>query len=130
MIVCAHNDREINPRNEKHGPKDDRRFQMLAGLAPPLKNVKKRRFRKVIRKRHCEAPEVEKELKRLLREDLDPSVINVEYELVDDPDYGAGKKGKSKDDSHQDIHELFNQLSSSDDGEFKKASNFIKYFRE
>ena len=70
MLVCCENEKDINPRNEVPGIKDERRFQLLAGLAPPLKNVKKRRFRKVIRKRHCEAPEVEKELKRLLREDL------------------------------------------------------------
>merc|ERR1712050_341625 len=105
MLICAENEREINPRNEVVGLKDDRRFQLLAGIAPPLKNVKKRRFRKVIRKRHCEAPEVEKELKRLLREDLD--AISVDYELIPDPEYQkSGKGGKSKDDSHQDIHDI------------------------
>ena len=71
MIVCAENEADINPRNTKYnGTKDARRFQLLGGLAPPLKNVKKRRFRKIIRKRHCEAPEVEKELKQLLRQDM------------------------------------------------------------
>jgi len=116
MLICAENEREINPRNEVVGLKDDRRFQLLAGIAPPLKNVKKRRFRKVIRKRHCEAPEVEKELKRLLREDLD--AISVDFELIPDPEYKKpGKGSKSKDDSHQDIHDIFDEVSSSDDDE-------------
>ena len=83
-----------------------------------MKNVKKRRFRKVIRKRHAEAPEVEKELKRLLREDLD--ALSSEWELVADPDYKKPTKGaKSKDDSHQDIQDIFNCLSSSDDGKIR-----------
>lgn len=116
MLVCAQTEKEINPRNEVLGVKDDRRFQLLAGLSNPLKNVKKRRFRKVIRKRHCEAPEVEKELKRLLREDLDAH--SVEYELVADPDFKKNGKGnKSKDDSQQDINDIFAGLSSSDDDE-------------
>lgn len=114
ILICAETDKDINPRNEVPGMKDDRRFQLLAGLGPPLKNVKKRRFRKVIRKRHCEAPEVEKELKRLLREDFE--AVSVDYELIPDPDYKmSGKGSKSKDDSHQDIHDIFNCLSSSDD---------------
>lgn len=70
ILICAEQEKDINPRNEIPGMKDDRRFQLLAGITPPLKNVKKSRFRKVIKKRHCEAPEVERELKRLLREDL------------------------------------------------------------
>ena len=71
MIICAESEGDINPRNKNnHGSKDPRRFQLFHGLTPPLKNVKKSRFRKIIRKRHCEAPEVEKELKRLLRDDM------------------------------------------------------------
>ena len=71
MIICAESEGDINPRNKNnHGSKDPRRFQLFQGLTPPLKNVKKSRFRKIIRKRHCEAPEVEKELKRLLRDDM------------------------------------------------------------
>jgi len=93
MIVCAESEADINPRNTKYnGTKDSRRFQLLGGLAPPLKNAKKRRFRKIIRKRHCEAPEVERELKQLLRADLES--ISVDFELVPDPDYEKKKNGK------------------------------------
>lgn len=139
ILICAESDKDINPRNEVPGMKDDRRFQLLAGLGPPLKNVKKRRFRKVIRKRHCEAPEVEKELKRLLREDFGKTLfyhmlfrktlynleaVSVDYELIPDPDYKmSGKGSKSKDDSHQDIHDIFNCLSSSDDGKLSEDCN-------
>jgi len=127
MLVCCENEKDINPRNEVPGIKDERRFQLLAGLAPPLKNVKKRRFRKVIRKRHCEAPEVEKELKRLLREDLE--ALSVDYELISDPDYKkSGKGNKPKDDSHQDIHDIFDEVSSdSDDDENEEKIDLAQH---
>jgi len=48
----------------------------LIAVTPPLKNVRKRRFRKTARKNKLlESPEVEKEVKRLIREDL--AAINV-----------------------------------------------------
>ena len=45
--------------------------QYISVVTPPLKNVRKRRFRKTARKNKLlESPEVEKEVKRLIREDL------------------------------------------------------------
>lgn len=37
------------------------------GLTPPMKNARKCRFRKTKKKKYMDAPEVEKELKRILR---------------------------------------------------------------
>jgi len=51
-------------------------YNTFSVVAPPLKNVRKRRFRKTARKNKLlESPEVEKEVKRLIREDL--AAINV-----------------------------------------------------
>lgn len=111
MLVCAEAEGDINPRNKKyHGSKDPRRFQMFHGLTPPLKNVKKSRFRKIIRKRHCEAPEVEKELKRLLRDDMDAETVD--FELVPDPEWE--KKSKSKN-ANAIIPDMTSSEDSNDD---------------
>lgn len=37
------------------------------GLTPPMKNARKCRFRKTKKKKYMDAPDVERELKRLLR---------------------------------------------------------------
>jgi len=113
ILICAEQEKDINPRNEIPGMKDDRRFQLLAGITPPLKNVKKSRFRKVIKKRHCEAPEVERELKRLLREDL--HATSVEHELVEDTEVKRSKGSKKED--QKDISDILPMLSSSEEEE-------------
>ncbi|CAO3702888.1 unnamed protein product [Rhizopus stolonifer] len=50
------------------------------GLTPPLKHVRKRRFRKKLSKRAIE--EVEREVERLL--EIDATAEDVQYEVVDD----------------------------------------------
>ncbi|KAI6243624.1 Transcription initiation factor TFIID subunit 7 [Aphelenchoides fujianensis] len=50
--------------------KREKVYQYPHGIAPPLKNVRKKRFRKTKKKKYMDAPEVEKEVKRLLRDDL------------------------------------------------------------
>jgi hypothetical protein len=115
MIILAENEGNINIRNKKYnGTKDSRRFQLLGGIAPPLKNVKKRRFRKIIRKRHCEAPEVEKELKKLLRDDQ--GALSVEFELVPDPEW---EKKKSKGNNNSIIPDMTSSESDNTDDEEK-----------
>lgn len=47
--------------------KREKLYQYPHGIVPPLKNVRKRRFRKTKKKKYMDAPEVEKEVKRLLR---------------------------------------------------------------
>ena len=59
-----------SPAKKKKDPnKVDRKFLYPHGIAPPLKNCRKRRFRKTLKKKYVEAPEIEKEVKRLLRVD-------------------------------------------------------------
>lgn len=54
------------------------------GITPPLKNVRKRRFRKTAPKKYIDSPEVEKEVQRLIKEDL--AAINVSWKIVADDD--------------------------------------------
>lgn len=42
--------------------KVDKKYLWPHGVTPPLKNVRKRRFRKTLRKKYVEAPEIEKEV--------------------------------------------------------------------
>lgn len=49
-----------------------------------MKSVRHRRFRKTKKKKYMDAPEVEKELKRLLRADLDADSVRWEIVSVED----------------------------------------------
>lgn len=53
------------------------------GITPPMKNVKKRRFRKKKQKKTMAVEEIERELKRLLRSDLEATSVRWEI-VVDD----------------------------------------------
>lgn len=57
---------------------------MPHGIAPPMKNVRKRRFRKTLKKKYVEAPEIEKEVRRLLR--VDNEAVSVRWELITEED--------------------------------------------
>lgn len=49
-------------------------------MTPPTKNIRRRRFRKTLKKKYVEAPEIEKEVKRLLRVDND--AVEVKWEVI------------------------------------------------
>lgn len=50
------------------------------GITPPTKNIRRRRFRKTLKKKYVEAPEIEKEVKRLLR--IDNEAVKVTWEVI------------------------------------------------
>lgn len=65
-------DEEVTSKTKKKDPnKVDKKFLWPHGVTPPTKNVRRRRFRKTLKKKYVEAPEIEKEVKRLLRVDND-----------------------------------------------------------
>ncbi|KAI9005490.1 TAFII55 protein conserved region-domain-containing protein [Phycomyces nitens] len=64
------------PNNGRHSTDP---YSYPHGLAPPLKHVRKRRFRKKLSKRAIE--EVEREVERLL--EVDATAEDVQYEVVD-----------------------------------------------
>lgn len=70
MIICKEDEEFLLSDEEdktkvfkkKEPNKVDKKFLWPHGITPPLKNVRKRRFRKTLRKKYVEAPEIEKEV--------------------------------------------------------------------
>lgn len=88
MLMCSEEPYPITPedespaKNKKKDPnKVDKKFLCPHGVTPPLKNVRKRRFRKTLKKKNVELPEIEKEVKRLLR--TDNEAVAVKWEIVE-----------------------------------------------
>ncbi|CAG9558732.1 unnamed protein product [Danaus chrysippus] len=91
MMICKEeadqppSEEESPSKNKKKDPyKVDKKFLWPHGVTPPTKNVRKRRFRKTLKKKYVEAPEIEKEVKRLLR--ADNEAVSVTWEVVKEED--------------------------------------------
>ena len=80
-----------NAKKKDDPVKVDKKFVHKHGLNPPLKNCRRRRFRKTLRKKYVEAPEIEKEVKRLLR--LDNEAVEIKWDLVTEEELAANKAG-------------------------------------
>ncbi|EFP12888.1 hypothetical protein GCK72_025121 [Caenorhabditis remanei] len=85
-------------------------FHFPHGITPPMKNAKKRRFRKKKQKKTMAVEEIERELKRLLRSDLEAQ--SVRWEIVaddgtnqdddDDVEVYGGDDGSDLEDKDDD----------------------------
>lgn len=138
MLICKEEDDqtttdEESPAKKKKDPhKVEKKFLWPHGLTPPLKNVRKRRFRKTLKKKYVEAPEIEKEVKRLLR--VDNEAVKVTWEVIseetDKPKQGSGKgdgssrrggaslEGNTQHSVDVAEHDIFGEaLSDSDEEE-------------
>ncbi|EDO35404.1 predicted protein [Nematostella vectensis] len=84
MLLCTDEDQDSQSEDEdqRHHKRESKKFVWNHGITPPLKNVRKRRFRKIAKKKVSESPEIEKEVKRLLRTDL--SAAKVTFEVIND----------------------------------------------
>nr|XP_033488845.1 transcription initiation factor TFIID subunit 7 [Epinephelus lanceolatus] len=60
-----------DPKSKKKDKDKDKKFVWNHGITCPLKNTRKRRFRKTAKKKYIESPDVEKEVKRLLSTDAE-----------------------------------------------------------
>lgn len=96
MMICkaeldpSSTEEESLAKNKKKDPnKVDKKYLFPHGITPPTKNVRKRRFRKTLKKKSVDAPEIEKEVKRLLR--ADNEALSVTWEVIDET---------SRDDEH------------------------------
>lgn len=107
MLMCKFEpdvpttDDESPTKNKKKDPhKVDKKFLWPHGITPPCKNVRKRRFRKTLKKKYVEAPEIEKEVKRLLR--ADNEAVNVKWDIVteeEDPNKAGTMLGNDESTS-------------------------------
>ncbi|XP_059614595.1 transcription initiation factor TFIID subunit 7 [Phlebotomus argentipes] len=110
MMICKFEpelptpvEEESPNKNKKKDPnKVDKKFLWPHGVTPPCKNIRKRRFRKTLKKKYVEAPEIEKEVKRLLRSDND--AVSVKYEIINEEEErkpgdkpSGGKAGGSRE---------------------------------
>lgn len=95
MLLCkeedfATSDEEAPQKaKKKDSLKVEKKYLWPHGITPPTKNVRKRRFRKTLKKKYVEAPEIEKEVKRLLR--LDNDAVSVKWEVINEDDDKVNK---------------------------------------
>lgn len=106
MMICKQDpeppstDDESTAKNKKKDPyKVDKKFLWPHGVTPPTKNIRRRRFRKTLRKKFVEAPEIEKEVKRLLR--ADNEAVSVTWEIIDEEDDQLSKPEPSPASSYK-----------------------------
>ncbi|XP_063534434.1 transcription initiation factor TFIID subunit 7-like [Cydia strobilella] len=89
MMICKEeldpvSTEDESPKKKKDPLKVDKKYLHPHGVTPPTKNIRKRRFRKTLRKKCMEAPEIEKEVKRLLR--ADNEAVSVTWEVIQEED--------------------------------------------
>lgn len=81
MLICMSDDDSSGEDDDNKKAKDkEKKYNWNHGITPPLKNVRKRRFRKTLKKKHADQPDIEKEVKKLLRQDSE--AIDVKWEVV------------------------------------------------
>lgn len=109
---------EESPKKKKDPLKVDKKYLHPHGITPPTKNIRRRRFRKTLRKKCMEAPEIEKEVKRLLR--ADNEAVSVTWEVIQEEDETkhepstSTKAEKAKMKKEQNIkHDLMQETNSS-----------------
>ncbi|XP_071490214.1 transcription initiation factor TFIID subunit 7-like [Diadema antillarum] len=120
MLVCNVEDAPLLPEEEvKQNPvkkpeKVDKKFILKHGITPPLKNVRKRRFRKTAKKKYIEAPDVEEEVKRLLR--MDSTAIKIRWEVLAEEDIKDDRTDMMESTQNGELlQDMFGDVSSSDD---------------
>ncbi|XP_048208474.1 transcription initiation factor TFIID subunit 7-like [Perognathus longimembris pacificus] len=119
-----------DPKASKKKDKDkEKKFVWNHGITLPLKNVRKRRFRKTAKKKYIESPDVEKEVTRLLSTDAE--AVSTRWEVIAEDEtketenqgldissprmYGHRQGHDSLE--HDELREIFNDLSSSSEDE-------------
>ncbi|XP_071950417.1 transcription initiation factor TFIID subunit 7-like [Antedon mediterranea] len=131
MLVCTTNEggedsssgRDEKPSPHKNPNKVDKKFLWNHGITPPLKNVRKRRFRKTAKKKYIESPDIEKEVKRLLR--MDSTAIKIRWEMLPDKDGKEDTKNESQMDGN-DWKQIFEEVSSSENEEEEEDVNIME----
>ncbi|XP_076878044.1 transcription initiation factor TFIID subunit 7 isoform X1 [Brachyhypopomus gauderio] len=142
MLVCSLDGDLYPPLEEPTGTADskskkkdkdkDKKFVWNHGITCPLKNTRKRRFRKTAKKKYIESPDVEKEVKRLLS--TDSEAVSVRWEVIaedeskeadnnlslsnlDSSPGASGHKGHGSSAPRDELREIFNDISSSSEDE-------------
>ncbi|CAP24434.2 Protein CBR-TAF-7.2 [Caenorhabditis briggsae] len=118
ILVCTHDSinaitpsalSDVTEDPQAAAKKAAKQWQYPHGLTPPMKCARKKRFRKTKKKKLMDAPEVETELKRLLRADLEAD--SVRWEIVE----GGAEDGGGVDEGVARTQGHVNYPSSSDE---------------
>ncbi|XP_022615946.1 transcription initiation factor TFIID subunit 7 [Seriola lalandi dorsalis] len=122
-----------DPKSKKKDKDKDKKFIWNHGITCPLKNTRKRRFRKTAKKKYIESPDVEKEVKRLLSTDAE--AVSVRWEIIAEdeskeadqhgslanldssPGTSGHKIGHGSSAQRDELREIFNDISSSSEDE-------------
>lgn len=104
-----------NKGKKKDPNKVDKKYLFPHGITPPCKNIRKRRFRKTLKKKNVEAPEIEKEVKRLFR--IDNDAVNVRYDIINEDEDEMAINQQAKDDTED------NDDTLNDDKQLNSNSN-------
>ena len=94
ILICKDKeDFEDEPEESTRKTKDgkEKRYLFPHGVTKPLKNVRKKRFRKMLKKKNVDMAEIEKEVKRLLRTDNEAKSIR--FEIVNEDGAGQSTSG-------------------------------------
>lgn len=81
------------------------KYKWPHGIAPPLKNVRRKRFRKVAKKKIVDYAEIEKEVKQIFRADRDASKIDYEVILVEGELDDENDENKNSDRNNSLLNE-------------------------
>lgn len=109
ILICKEEpedetEKESPNKNKKKDPnKVDKKYLWPHGITPPCKNVRKRRFRKTLKKKNIETPEIEKEVKHLLR--IDNEAVRVEFEIINEEDKPSDELDQSDIKPYNDADE-------------------------
>ncbi|XP_068157298.1 transcription initiation factor TFIID subunit 7 [Drosophila tropicalis] len=127
ILICKEEpddetEKESPNKNKKKDPnKVDKKYLFPHGITPPCKNVRKRRFRKTLKKKNVEAPEIEKEVKHLLR--IDNEAVRVDYEIINEEDKAGDELDQSDikpyieaDDDIQDDSTMHHEKTINESG--------------
>lgn len=132
MLICKEEADEVREEPEENVKKSkdgkDKKYLYQHGITKPLKNVRKKRFRKTLRKKYVDFPEIEKEVKRLLRTDNEAK--NIRFEIIEG-DEEMKNDSKEKDSNYHgnemnsgyDEGDLFGDLVSSSDEDNESDEN-------
>lgn len=109
-------------KKKKDPNKVEKKYLLPHGITAPTKNTRRRRFRKTLKKKNVEAPEIEKEIKRLLKSDSE--AVSVRWEVINEDDDKKINKGtvikKPSTEGNENIaeHDIFGgALSDSEEDE-------------
>uniref|UniRef100_A0A034WDS1 Transcription initiation factor TFIID subunit 7 n=1 Tax=Bactrocera dorsalis TaxID=27457 RepID=A0A034WDS1_BACDO len=131
LMICKEepdaldSEKESPNKGKKKDPnKVDKKYLWPHGITPPCKNVRKRRFRKTLKKKNVEAPEIEKEVKRLLR--IDNDAVKVDFEIINEDLDKRSLEQQSKDYNEGEEeynYEAMNEGDKNNDSSSQKDIN-------